>query len=523
MIPGGNDSFGTGISAGGAQVMGQSAGLNDLVKLGMARQKQRQQRLPNVPTQNIDTSQLKMADLPEIMQGVQTYRDKSMQANLENNPQSRYELDTQANNALAQVQQKIDQSKNSQAKLQSFRSNIANPNFDHTQDDDYNKGLSAYEISKSGSAEEKEAEANLPLTHYTKVDVPGIEKALNNEVYKSAQMDINQNAPGAVKDMQYNEKRVASGQSMMATLNNFSMSNKATNNMFDSQGKDILSNPGNDQYLQNLKSKYNIDLEDPSQVGQANYIDHKVEGLKQFNINKRSQLYPGKGLSINLGEQKQPDGESQALNGIETPGGVGDINASKKEIEANGGTLPNTPTTYRMNYNRYLSSGGKSTTIAGGPVFTVSDGKTILAHPGTKFHMVGTSDQYKFKEGQTINGYKMDGGYANSKTAKYIDAHPNSEIANKFTNVNITHGYMEFPSEDGGVTTREVFAPTENVDTKSLGKSTGKGEEAKVNADNKNFVNGIRVESNKANPNNQADIQRSYKGKMPLPGYKKSK
>ena len=307
MIPGGNDSFGTGISAGGAQVMGQSAGLNDLVKLGMARQKQRQQRLPNVPTQNIDTSQLKMPDVPEIIQGVQTYRDKSMQANLENNPQARYELLTQANNALAQVQQKIDISKNSQAKLQSFRSNIANPNFDHTQDDDYNKGLSDYETSKSGSAEEKAAELRLPLTHYTKVDVPGIEKALNNEVYKSAQMDINQNAPGAVKDMHYNEKRVASGQSMMATLNNFSMSNKATDNMFISQGKDLLSNPGNDQHLQNLKSKYNIDLEDPSQVGQANYIDHKVEGLKQFNINKRSQLYPGKGLSINLGEQEQPD------------------------------------------------------------------------------------------------------------------------------------------------------------------------------------------------------------------------
>lgn len=177
-----------------------------------------------------------------------------------------------------------------------------------------------------------------------------------------------------------------------------------------------------------------------------------------------------------------------------------------------------------MNYDRIFGNGGKKITVAGGPVFTVADGKTIDAHPGTEFKMVGTSYKYKFNPGTVINGHKMDGGYANAKTEQYIEDHPSSAMAKNFTKVNITHGYMTSPGEDGnGPQEKEVFYPSANLPRNALfGKTSGKSIEANSNANNNTYLKNLTIKNNQANPTNEANIKESFNGKT-LPGYKKSK
>lgn len=528
MIPGGNDSYGAGLSAGGAQVIGQSQGLNDLVKLGMARQKQKQQRLWNAPLQNIDTSKIKASDVAPIMDAYKDYRDKAMQANLEPDMQAKYQLMTDSNNSYIKAMDLSRVSQDSQNKLQELRGIAKDPNFDPTGIDDYNKYLGQYEKATSGSQEENDAESHLSFQRYQKIDPAKMDQAINAEVQKSAYMDMNQNAPGAVKDMHYQEKKVASFQTMLGTLGNFSDANTATKNMFAKQGADILSNPGNTQYLQNLKGMGNIDPSNPEQVGRANYVYHKIEGLKGATVTKDSHTYPGKGLNISMGGQ--PDAvNSGAINNVSSPVGFG--------IEDSEQSLTNHPYETALDYKNNWG-GNKQGSAPGGWAFNLSTGKRELMPAMSNLKIIGNADVAHYKPGTPLALLDGKGKATGSTDAgqaplsrnmrQMLKDQPNGELAKHTYTADETHVIATVPDPTNPGHTKEVHLlyPTHQMnEVKDFAPGKKNSPEAAANANSREAVRSARKDNNDANPANDAKVERRSGGAIlkTLPGYNKSK
>ena len=522
MIPGGNDSFGTGISAGGAQVMGQSAGLNDLVKLGMARQRQRQVRPWNAPLQNIDTSKIKGVDAQNIANFVNKGKDEYISGNMATDPTERYMHQMASDNYMAQASELSRQSQDNNEKLKNFRTLAQGENVDPTLVDGINKKLRRFELAQSGTKESDDAEADMgDFRKYQKVDMSKLDMDARS-LYEKQKIDSPSNMLG-FQDVHSDERMHVNTTAMYHHYADYGRYNTAADNQFKQMGQEAMADTNNKTLIANLATRYPIDPTNPAQVGYAIKANDQYNTAKGYHIEGDHIIKPTRPTIFNIGGQ-QTEQDSQGLNGIITPGGVGNINASQKAIADNGGELPTVKTQYRMNYDRIFGNGGKKITVAGGPVFTVADGKTIDAHPGTEFKMVGTSYKYKFNPGTVINGHKMDGGYANAKTEQYIEDHPTSAMAKNFTKVNITHGYMTSPGEDGnGPQEKEVFYPSANLPRNALfGKTSGKSIEANSNANNNTYLKNLTIKNNQANPTNEANIKESFNGKT-LPGYKKSK
>jgi len=522
MIPGGNDSFGTGISAGGAQVMGQSAGLNDLVKLGMARQRQRQVRPWNAPLQNIDTSKIKGVDAENIANFVNKGRDEYIAGNSSNDPTERYRHQTLSDNYMAQASELSRQSQDNNEKLKNFRTLAQGENVDPTLVDGINKKLRRFELAQSGTKESDDAEADMgDFRKYQKVDMSKLDMDARS-LYEKQKIDTPSNMLG-FQDVHSDERMHVNTTAMYHHYADYGRYNTAADNQFKQMGQEAMADPNNKTLIANLATRYPIDPTNPAQVGYAIKANDQYNTAKGYHIEGDHIIKPTRPTIFNIGGQQAPP-EAQSLNGIQTPGGVGNINATKQQIADNGGELPTVKTKYKMDYNNYFGSGGKKATVAGGSVFSVADGKTLDVPPATEISMVGTSNQYKFKDGVVFNGHKMDGGYANASTAKKIEEDPNSATAKNFTKVNIIHGYITLPGEDGNPPVKkEVFMPTENAPDQTIfGKTSGKSTEAKSNAYNQKEIQGQRIKSNQANPTHEANIEQSFKGKT-LPGYKKSK
>ena len=521
MIPGGNDSFGTGISAGGAQVMGQSAGLNNLVKVAMQRPRNPQKPW-NAPLQNIDTSKIKGSDAENIANFVNKGRDEYIAGNSSNDPTERYRHQMASDNYMAQASELSRQSQDNNDKLKNFRTLAQNENVDPTLVDGINKKLRRFELAQSGTKESDDAEADMgDFRKYQKVDMSKLDMDARS-LYEKQKIDSPSNMLG-FQDVHSDERMHVNTTAMYHHYADYGRYNTAADNQFKQMGQEAMADPNNKTLIANLATRYPIDPTNAAQVGYAIKANDQYNTAKGYHIEGDHIIKPTRPTIFNIGGQQAPT-ESQALNGIITPGGVGNINASQKAIADNGGELPTVKTQYRMNYDRIFGNGGKKATLAGGSVFSVSDGKTLEVPPATEMDMVGTSNQYKFKDGVVFNGHKMDGGYANASTVKKIEDDPNGATAKNFTKVNITHGYMTFPSEDGNPPVRkQVFYPTENLpDNQMFGKTSGKSSEAKSNSVIQQSIQNLRIKSNQANPTHEANIEQSFKGKT-LPGYKKSK
>ncbi|QMV49790.1 MAG: hypothetical protein [Cryophage ML09] len=302
MIPGGNDSFGTGISAGGAQVMGQSAGLNDLVKLGMARQRQRQVRPWNAPLQNIDTSKIKGVDAENIANFVNKGRDEYIAGNSSNDPTERYRHQMLSDNYMAQASELSRQSQDNNEKLKNFRTLAQGENVDPTLVDGINKKLRRFELAQSGTKESDDAEADMgDFRKYQKVDMSKLDMDARS-LYEKQKIDTPSNMLG-FQDVHSEERMHVNTTAMYHHYADYGRYNTAADNQFKQMGQEAMADSNNKTLIANLATRYPIDPTNPAQVGYAIKANDQYNTAKGYHVEGDHIIKPPHPISITIGGQ----------------------------------------------------------------------------------------------------------------------------------------------------------------------------------------------------------------------------
>jgi len=404
MIPGGNDSFGTGISAGGAQVMGQSAGLNDLVKLGMARQRQRQVKPWNAPLQNIDTSKIKGVDAQNIANFVNKGKDEYISGNMATDPTERYMHQMASDNYMAQASELSRQSQDNNEKLKNFRTLAQGENVDPTLVDGINKKLRRFELAQSGTKESDDAEADMgDFRKYQKVDMSKLDMDARS-LYEKQKIDSPSNMLG-FQDVHSDERMHVNTTAMYHHYADYGRYNTAADNQFKQMGQEAMADPNNKTLIANLATRYPIDPTNPAQVGYAIKANDQYNTAKGYHIEGDHIIKPPHPMSITIGGQ-----DNGTVN-------QGPSNVTVPVSGTNGNGTPqnsNATINYDKTYGNHNWKGG-----VGGHIYDADNNQWVDKRSISDVNLIGSFHHDFYKDGLQLPRMVTDSkGNATSEQAK---------------------------------------------------------------------------------------------------------
>lgn len=507
MIPGGNDSFGTGISAGGAQVMGQSAGLNDLVKLGMARQRQRAQPKPwNVPLENVDTGKIKEVDAAQIMNLQQQGRDAWLKGNYSTNIEDRYKYQLQSDNFMALASTQARSSQNEQDILKTANERLSDPNIDPSRVPFLRAAIDNFRQQKSGTAESAEALKGLDFTRDQKWNQNELDKTVNGMAQTQTSQGSWNPLPGLSHERQQTTytSRSADRQSLVGEIQRQVEGSNTAKSLYTKRGQDIIDNAGNAQYVQNLANQYGIDPKSAIQVAYAQHADQAYNNMGKYSVTSNKLDKDPSHLSITVGNQNAPaalpyNNAPEYIKAKQPSGGKGLVAPISYQANTSGipdfTNIPNTKA-YLPGKNAWATVNGINEARTVGGIGTMSFYKPNAEANGIE---AGTGKAVK---------RQMNEGAVSQQTLDYIKEHPNSSVAQSVVEKKVYH----VQGKDNNGKPIEAMVPLESVGQAGF-KTTGKGLGAVVG---KQASQTLRDNYNTPSTNNHISVK---DGKKTIKGF----
>ena len=507
MIPGGNDSFGTGLSAGGAQVMGQSAGLNDLVKLGMARQKQHAQPKPwNVPLENVDTGKIKEVDAPEIINLQQQGRDAWIKGNYSTSIEDRYKYQLLSDSFMAQAQSKSRSSQNEQINVQQAMDRLGDPNIDPERRPMLRQAIDEYRKLPAGTPESEAAFSKIDFSRNQKWNQNDLDKTVNSMAQTQTSQGHWNTLPGLPHERQQTTytSRTADRGATIGEIQRQVEGNETAKSLYTKRGQDIIDNSGNAQYVQNLANQYHIDPKNPIQVAYAQHADQAYNNMGKYSVTSNKLDKDPSHLSITVGNQGQPaalpyNNAPEYIKAKQPDGGKGLVAPISYEANTSGipdfSNIPNTKA-YLPNKNGWATVNGINEARTVGGIGTMSFYKPNAEANGIE---AGTGKAVK---------RQMNEGAVSQQTLDYIKEHPNSAVAQSVVEKKVYH----VQGKDNKGKPIEAMVPLESLGQAGF-KTTGKGLGAAVG---KQVAQTLRDNFNTPTKNSHVVISN---GKKTIPGF----